>query len=268
MRLAGAHVLLTGATGTIGARLAAELARRGARLTLVARTSAPLVALAGPLGAAVVAADLADTVRLPEVLRSAEDAHGPVDVLVHNAATETAGLVAEANPDDVGAIVALNLAAPLELTRLALPTMLARRRGHVVAVSSLAAVATFPGLALYGASKAGLSAAMAGLRLELRGTAVRTTTVELGPVHSPMMDRIRAEALAAASFTRARRLGALPVLDPDVVAPAVVRAVEDDRHRLTLPRRAAPLALLTEAPRAVVRAALTGVRAAQAGTAR
>ena len=48
-------------------------------------------------------------------------------------------------------------------------------------MSSLAAVATFPGLSLYGATKAGLSAAMAGLRLELRGTGVRTTTVESGP---------------------------------------------------------------------------------------
>lgn len=259
MRLRGAHVLLTGATGTIGARLAAELAARGARLTLVARTAAPLAALAGRLGAHPVAADLADTSGLPRLLQTAEDAHGPVDVLLHNAAVESAALLAHAPEGALPAAVALNLTAPLELTRLALPAMLARRRGHVVAVSSLAAVATFPGLVPYGASKAGVSAAMAGLRLELRGTGVRTTTVELGPVRSPMMDRIASEPLAAAAFGRARRLGVLPDLDPDDVAPAVARAVEEDRPRLTLPRRAAPLALIAELPRTVVRGALAGV---------
>ena len=158
--------------------------------------------------------------------------------------------------------MALNLVAPLELTRLVLPSMLGRRQGHVVGLSSLAAVATFPGLSVYGATKAGLSAALAGLRIELRGTGVRTTTVEIGPVDSEMMDRIANQPLAAAAFARARSLRVLPVLDADAVALAVTDAIEGDRARLTLPRRAAPLAALAEAPRAVVRVALTGLRPA------
>ena len=183
-------------------------------------------------------------------------------MLVHNAATESAALLTDARDGEVGRTVGLNLVAPLELTRLVLPSMVRRGTGSIVAVSSLAALATFPGLSVYGATKAGLSAAVAGLRLELRGTGVGTTTVELGPVASEMMDRIAAESWTAAAFARARSLGVLPVLDAGDVAHAVADAVEHDRRRLTLPRRAAPLSLLVEAPRAVVRLALTGTRPA------
>ncbi|WP_392543789.1 SDR family NAD(P)-dependent oxidoreductase [Oryzobacter telluris] len=268
MRLSGAHVLLTGATGTIGSRLATELAARGARLTLVARTAPDLTALAAPLGAHALPADLTDTDRLPDLLAAAEDHHGPVDVLVHNAAAESAALLTDVRDGEVARTVALNLVAPLELTRLVLPSMLRRGHGHVVAVSSLAAVATFPGLTLYGATKAGLSAAMAGLRLELRGTGIGTTTVELGPVASPMMERIATEPTSAAAFGRARSLGVLPLLDPDDVATAVAEAVDADRRHLTLPRRAAPLAAMSQAPRSVVRLALTGLRPAHHEAAR
>lgn len=262
MRLTGSHVLLTGATGAIGSRLAAELGRRGARLTLVARRPDPLTALAERVGGTAVPADLTDTAGLPDVLARAEAHHGPVDVLVHNAAVETLGTLAEVRDGEVAHAMALNLVAPLELTRLVLPSMLGRRQGHVVGIASLAAVATFPGLSVYGATKAGLSAALAGLRIELRGTGVRTTTVEIGPVDSEMMDRIATQPLAAAAFARARSLRVLPVLDADAVALVVTDAIEGDRARLTLPRRAAPLAALAEAPRAVVRVALTGLRPA------
>lgn len=268
MRLSGSHVLVTGATGTIGSRLATELARRGARLTLVARTPEPLASLAAALGGHAVPADLTDTSRLPDLLDAAEDHHGPVDVLVHNAAAESAALLTDVGEGEVVHTVALNLVAPLELTRLVLPSMVRRGQGSVVAISSLAAVATFPGLTLYGATKAGLSAAMAGLRLELRGTGVGTTTIELGPVASPMMDRIATEPTSHAAFARARSLRVLPVLDADDVASAVADAVQRDRRHLTLPRRAAPLALLSEAPRTVVRLALTGLRPAHHEAAR
>ena len=151
MRLHDRHVLLTGATGAIGHHLAEQLAARGARLTLVARTPEPLDALADGTGGVAVAADLTDPGAPADVLEQAEAAHGPVDVVVHNAAVETVGRLDELAPGDVEHTVALNLAAPLVLTRLLLPGMLARGRGHVVAVSSLAGVASFPGLAVYGA---------------------------------------------------------------------------------------------------------------------
>lgn len=259
MRLPGCHVLLTGATGSIGRPLAEELARHGARVTLVARRHAPLAALADEVRGHALAADLTDLEALPDLVAAAVERHGPVDVLVHNAAVEAVGTFAHAGTGEVERTVALNIAAPLELTRLVLPGMLARDRGTVVAMSSLSAVATFPGLSLYGATKAALSASMAGLALELRGTGVQTLTVEMGPVTSSMMERIGRDPMSAAAFARARRTGVLRDLAPDDVARSVVAAIESGRARLTLPRRAAPLAVLAHAPRAIVRAALTGV---------
>ena len=237
MRVAGTHVLLTGATGDIGRRLATHLSDAAARLTLVARSTQPLEALAADLGAHAVPADLTDRDTLRSLIRDVEQAH-----------------------DDLENLVALNLLAPVELCRQVLPGMTARGRGHLVNISSLAGVATFPGLATYSATKAGLTHFTSGLRADLRGGPIGTLAVEIGPVSSQMMGRIASHPPTAAAFDRVLGLRALTMLDPDAVARAVVAAVEDDQATLRMPRRAAPLATLTHAPRSVVRLALTGIR--------
>ena len=260
MRVAGTHVLLTGATGDIGRRLATHLSDAGARLTLVARSTQPLEALAADLGAHAVPADLTDRDTLRSLIRDVEQAHGPVDVLVNNAGTETVGHLTHLSPDDLEHLLALNLLAPVELCRQVLPGMTARGRGHLVNISSLAGVATFPGLATYGATKAGLTHFTSGLRADLRGGPIGTLAVEIGPVSSQMMGRIASHPPTAAAFDRVLGLRALTMLDPDAVARAVVAAVEDDQPTLRMPRRVAPLASITHAPRSVVRLALTGIR--------
>ena len=261
MRVAGAHVLLTGATGDIGARLAVHLARAGADVTVVARGREALDALAAEVGGRALAGDLTDRVVLRSLVARAEEGHRPVDVLVNNAAVEVAAHLADLTADDLEQLLALNLLAPAELCRQVLPGMLARRRGHLVNISSLAGVATFPGLAAYGASKAGLTHLTSGLRADLRGGPVGTLAVELGPVASEMMGRISGHRPAAASFERMLNARVLTMLDPDVVARRVVAAVEDGRPHLRMPRRAAPIAGVTHAPRALVRAVLTGIPA-------
>ncbi|MGL5908811.1 MAG: SDR family NAD(P)-dependent oxidoreductase, partial [Phycicoccus sp.] len=257
MRVDGAHVLITGATGTLGAALAQRFADAGARTTLVARSRdalEQLVTAIGP-GAAALPADLTAPRELAGLIARAAAGHGPVDVLVNNAGVETVGHVVDATDDDIADAMALNLTAPAELARQALPGMLDRGRGALVNVSSLAGVATFPGLALYGATKAGLTALTAGLRTELRGTPVTTLAVEIGPVTSPMMTRIGEHPGASASFDRLRRARLLPHLDPDDVARRLLAAVEAGRMHLRLPRRVALLAAVHGAPRAVARVA-------------
>ena len=259
MLLRDRHVLLTGATGTIGRPLAEQLAGRGARVTLVARSVGPLTELAGRLGGVAVAADLTAPGAADEVAARTEAASGPVDVVVHNAGVETVGLLDELSPGDIERTVALNLTAPLALTRLLLPGMVARGSGHVAMLSSLAGVASFPGLAVYGATKAGLTHATAALRMELRGTGVGTTVAEIGPVASSMMERARRHPATGGSFARTQRLGVLRDLDPAVVARVLLDAVESGRPVVRLPRRAAPLAALAALPGDAVRAVLTGV---------
>jgi short-subunit dehydrogenase len=265
MRVAGTHVLLTGATGDIGRRLAERFSDAGATLTLVARGRAQLEALAADVGGIAVPADLTYRADLRGLVADVERAHRPVDVLVNNAGTETAGHLTDLTADDLHHLVALNLLAPAELCRQALPGMTARGRGHLVNISSLAGVATFPGLATYGATKAGLTHFTSGLRADLRGGPIGTLAVEIGPVSSDMMGRIASHPPAAAAFERVLRTRALTMLDPDAVARAVVAAVETGRPTLRMPWRAAPLAALTHAPRSIVRVALTGIRSAPVG---
>jgi len=259
MHVAGSHVLLTGATGDIGARLAARLAQSGADVTLVARGRDALDRLASQVGGRAVTCDLTDRAALRGLLASVETGHRPVDLLVNNAAVELTAHFADLTADELEQVVALNLLAPAELCRQVLPGMLERGRGHLVNISSMSGVATFPGLAAYGASKAGLTHLTSGLRADLRGQPVGTLAVELGPVTSDMMSRIAGHAPAAAAFDRLLRARLLTMLDPDDVARAVVAAIESGRHHLRMPRRAAPVAAFTHAPRAVVRAALTGI---------
>lgn len=259
MRTTGAHVLLTGATGTIGAALARRLADRGARVTLLARTPAPLEALALETGGNAFAADLCDPASLVGLVDRVESRHGPVDVLLNNAGADTAGHLADLTADQLRGTIDLNLTAPMELCRQVLPRMLERGSGHLVNVSSMAGVATFPGLAVYGASKAGLTHATSGLRADLRGSAVGTLAVEIGPVASEMMDRIGLHGPSDAAFARILRSRLLTMLDPDDVARRIVSAIEQGRAHLRLPRRAAPLAAVTGAPRAIARIALSGI---------
>jgi uncharacterized protein len=259
MRVAGSHVLLTGATGVIGRRLAVRLAEAGADVTVVARQRQPLEELAAATGGRALTCDLTDSTDRRGLVARAEDTHRPVDVLVNNAAVEVTGHVADLDADELEGLLTLNLLAPAELCRQVLPGMLGRGRGHLVNISSMAGVATFPGLAAYGASKAGLTHLTSGLRADLRGQAVGTLAVELGPVRSEMMGRISGPAPAAAAFGRVLRARLLTMLDPDVVARRVVAAIDDDLHHLRMPRRAAPLAAVTDLPRGLVRAALTGI---------
>lgn len=261
MRITDAHVLLTGATGTIGVALAHRLARQGARVTLLARTPEPLEALAHATGGAAFPADLCDPGILHGLVGRVEARHGHLDVLVNNAGVDATGFLTDLTAEDLRRTIDLNLTAPLELCRQVLPGMLARGRGHLVNISSLAGVATFPGLAVYGGSKAGLTHATSGLRADLRDSPVGTLTVEIGPVVSEMMDRIGRHEPSDAAFRRVVRARLLTHLDPDDVARRVVTAIERDRPHLRLPRRAAPIAAVTGAPRALARIALSGIPA-------
>ena len=258
MDVDGAHVLLTGATGALGRPLALALARRGARLTLVARGAEALRALAREVGGAALAADLLRAEDRELLVVRAEQEHGPIDILVNNAGVETARHVAAETADSLAEAVTLNLLAPMDLCRSALTGMLERDRGTVVNVSSLSAVSAVPGMATYAATKAGLSHFTSGLQADLRGTGVRTLLVELGPVTSPMMDRARSHRSTDAAFARLLRTRLLRMTGQDEAAEAVADAIARDRRHLRLPRRAIPYALLTQAPRDLAALVLTG----------
>ena len=130
------HILLTGATGGIGAATAVALAAPGTKLTLVARNPERLQQLADRLGqfcsgVATVAADLGTPDVAARVIEQATAAQGDIDVLVNCAGINDFERFAKASPDRIEALITTNLLAPLQLSRAVLPGMLARGRGRI-----------------------------------------------------------------------------------------------------------------------------------------
>lgn len=231
------RVLLTGATGGLGPRIAGALAQRGADLALSALPDPVLDQLATRLGPAAVAfpADLRDPEAPARIVAAARRVHGGIDVLVHNAGVERIGAYAGQPLSALDEVVRVNLLSAMHLSRLLLPGMVERGYGRLVYVSSMAGK-TGPACAgAYAASKAGLIALARSLRAEHRGTGVTASVVVPGFVRDEgMYERGRREAGFHGSFL-------LGTTTADAVARAVVRAVDGDEPELVVQRGPARL---------------------------
>ncbi|MBA3233888.1 MAG: SDR family NAD(P)-dependent oxidoreductase [Propionibacteriales bacterium] len=259
MNVEGSRVLVTGASRGIGAALAESFAARGAEVVLVGRDVAALAEVAQRVDGVARAVDLADPVQVRGLVGEIEADLGPIDVLVNNAGVESAGSFHQLDEQTAEAVYRVNLLTPVELCRQVLPGMGGRGRGHIVNVSSLAALSAFPGLAVYGSSKAGLTQFTTGLRADLRGGPIGTTLVELGPTTTDMLGRVMSYRPTADSFARLYALKLLVEVSPRSVAQTTVEAVLVGRQHVRLPRRAAIAAQLAASPRRTTQWLLTGV---------
>ena len=184
-------VLVTGASSGIGRELALRLGRAGAKVGLVARRRELLDELAGMIrsaGGAVApaAADVANRDEMQAAARAIRAQLGPIDLLIANAGVGTPTLLDPVNIRDVERMIQVNLLGVVYAVEAVLPEMLARKSGHLAAVSSLAAFKGLPGESGYCASKAGVNAYMEGLRIHLREHGVRVTVACPGFVETPM----------------------------------------------------------------------------------
>lgn len=180
--LSGRTALVTGASGGIGNRLARGLARAGMNVVASGRREDALQALVAGLRqtdvrAEAVAADLFDLSQAEALIDRSEEALGPIDVLVNNAGVEYATSFTQYTREELTSSIDLNLTAPMLLTHRALSGMLARGRGHVVFVASVAGKLGPPYEAAYAASKAGLIALTQSLRAEYLHQPVSFTVV-------------------------------------------------------------------------------------------
>ena len=242
MELHDARVLITGASRGIGRALALGFAARGADLVLIARTTEALEGLPGSHHAV----DLSE----PGATDGLIDRLGPVDVLVNNAGISAVKFVLEHSDADFERILRVNLLAPMGLSRDAARAMLERGRGHIVNMSSMGAVLVPPGLSGYVASKGGLSAFTAALRHELRDLPVGITLVELGSVTTDMDEKSRTYGPIKAL---AEKSGGRDIVPMETVVAAIVRAVEENKPHVRLPKQLALLPALVEAPRRITR---------------
>lgn len=257
MELHNAHVLITGASRGIGEAIARHFAEAGATITLVARNREALDGLATQLSCEAIAGDLLDPSFVDSLIARATNT-GPVDVLINNAGMEQVGHVDMQSPAQIRSVFRLNLEVPAVLSHHALGSMLQRRRGHIVNISSMAMAVNTPGFATYGASKSGLSAFSASLSEELAGTGVDVTTVEIGTADTDMLTSLRSSPVHGV-FDRYEKLGMSPLISVDDVAAAVRTAVETGKPRVRLPKRQAALPMIVNVPRAIGKAITRGI---------
>lgn len=221
--------LITGASAGIGLAIAQRLAGAGFRLILAARRREPLQALAAELPTECLALplDVRDTASVTAAIAQLPAQWNAPDILVNNA-----GLALGLSPAQEGSLadwqtmVETNILGLLALTRAVLPGMLARGRGHIVNLSSIAGSYHYPGAGVYGASKAFVTYFSLALRADLLGAPVRVTNIEPGMVETDF-SRVRFkgdEARAAAVYA-----GTTPLRAQDI-AEAVSWAIAQPPH--------------------------------------
>jgi short-subunit dehydrogenase len=228
MDLTGAVVAVTGASRGIGEAVAKAAAARGARVGLIARSSADLDGVLGALrteGVAVTA-DVADREATVDAIERVEAALGPLDVLVANAGIGAYGPFVDSSYVELERLVRVNVLGTMYAIRAALPGMIARRRGHIVTIGSIAGRIGSPFEAAYSATKfagVGLTEALAvevapyGVAVSLVNPGVVAT--DFGEARGHPYDRDRPKPISA-----------------DEVAASVIAAIEGDSAESYVPR--------------------------------
>ena len=216
MTFAGKAAVITGASSGIGWALAKALAREGCKLALVARRSDKLAALADEIqgggGTAVHAsADVADRAQTVAAIRDLAARVGPPDLLVANAGVGAPTTLEPFNVEAQEKMFRVNMLGIIYAIEAVLPDMLKRRRGHIAAVSSLAAYNGLPGESAYTATKAAVNNYMDGLRIQLRDRGIAVTTICPGFVATPMteVNQFKMPFLLTADEAARRIVGAL-----------------------------------------------------------
>jgi short-subunit dehydrogenase len=258
----GSHVLVTGGSQGIGVDIAECFAEHGADVTVLGRDAKRLQDVARRIGAAYLQLDLADGDAVNGAIERVEELNGPVDVLVNNAGVAITAAAHRYAAGDAQRLMMINAVAPMELSRQALKGMLARDRGQIVNVSSLAGVTAVPHLAVYGASKAALHHYTAGVQRELAlsHSAVRMTLATLGEVAgTQMMEDARKSEVIAAVSNKLSRTRALPPISATDVARAIVRAVERGARRVSVPKRIDPIIGIRDVPSSLQDVLLRGI---------
>jgi short-subunit dehydrogenase len=244
-RFSGRTAIVTGASRGLGGHIARRLAGEGACIVGCARSGSALCTLVDDLragGARAIAVE-AD-VRQPDALRAlvarAREAFGGIDIVVSNAGIDSYTPFHLRDEAEIEEHVRVNLTATLLLTRMVLPDMLARGRGHIVVMSSLAGRFGLPYGEVYAAAKAGLVTFVHSIRAAYRGTGVSASVILPGFVEEGMYTRLK----QASGLSAPPLIGTSP---PGAVADAVVRAIRLDKPEIIVSPRSMRLALAAAA---------------------
>lgn len=234
--LAGARVVLTGASGGIGRCLAAAAAARGARLLLAGRKAQTLEEIAAPLQArgcdiAISAGDLTKFADMKALMHAAQERFGGLDVLINNAGVSSFGHFATSNEAILREIMEVNFFAPAELMRLAAPLLRKGNRPAIVNVSSMCARRGVPAWSEYSASKFGLAGLTEALRAEFARFDIDVLLVVPGLTQTDFASHsLRRDGRMQINFA-----GGMPAQS---VAENILRGLEKGKSEIVLGREA------------------------------
>jgi short-subunit dehydrogenase len=229
MRIDGKVVLITGASEGIGAACAAEFARRGAQLSLTARSQEGLLR-AGP-AALITPGDLTSEDTRRRVVARTLERFGAIDILINNAGVGTYLPSWNMPMEEARRLMELNFFALLEMTQLVTPHMRARKSGTIVNIGSIGGKMVLPWSTLYSASKYAMGALTEGLRMELRRDGVHAMLVCPGYVKTGFQEHV-CGGRAPAAVLRSRRYA----ITAEECAAAIRRGVERDARTVLTPR--------------------------------
>lgn len=181
--------LVTGASGGIGAAVVERLCAEGLQVHALARSAKSLAALAERTGCIAHALDVSDLTGITALTQQV-----PFDVLVNNAGVDRPKKFLDADAEDIDLLVDVNLRAVLHLCRLVVPGMVARDRGHVVNISSIAGAYNFNGNSTYHATKAAVSMLSRQLRIDAFGKRVRVTEICPGRVATDIFAHVHGDS--------------------------------------------------------------------------
>lgn len=219
-------IIITGAASGLGLRMALQLMQRGAAVGAVDLSNVALETLqregaGGRLATAV--ADVTERTALFAAIRSIEDRLGPCDRLIANAGIGIGTPAVPFSSADFERVVQVNLLGVANSVEAVLPGMIARKRGHLVAISSLASFRGIPAMSGYCAAKAGVNALFDSLRVELKPHGIRATTICPGWIRTPM----------SAKFEGSIR----NMLDPDAAVERLLKFIQEQRTFVAFPLR-------------------------------
>jgi NADP-dependent 3-hydroxy acid dehydrogenase YdfG len=228
--------VVTGASSGVGAAIAEAFGKLGWSVAIGARRAERLEETARGIesagGRAVPAhLDVTRADSIEEFFATAEGALGPIDIVVNNAGIGVPGRIHELSINEIESELATNLLGSMLITRRALPSMIERRSGDVLFISSMNSVSPRPFQAGYTAAKAGVEGFAAALRMDLEGTGVRAITLRLGPTRSEFGYSWNTDTMVQVleSWQRWGFLRHHDMLDTAQVAHAVVAAVTAPR---------------------------------------
>jgi 3-oxoacyl-[acyl-carrier protein] reductase len=224
--LSGRTALVTGASGGIGSAIAKALSEAGAKVVLSGTREGVLneVAATLPGESAVVTCNLSDTDAVDGLAAKAEEAVGPLDILIANAGITRDKLLMQMKDDDWNDVIDINLGSYYRLTKSVVRGMMKRRHGRIIGITSVVGVTGNPGQTNYCASKAGMIGFTKSLAQEVASRGITANAIAPGFIESPMTDVLpEAQKNSLLGRIPAGRLGQ----GADIAAAAVYLASDE-----------------------------------------